>query len=85
MTDADVLDDYYSDSESEFEAEGIAEQSTNDDSDDNDSCSLSPASAARIEALTRELNAIKKVKVRLSSQKKRSRPLLQGSPLPSCQ
>ena len=61
MADADVPDDYYSNSEFEFEPEGGAEQSTNDDSGGNDSGSLSPASAARIEVLTRKLNAIKKV------------------------
>ena len=61
MADADAPDDYYSSSKSEFEPGGSAEQSANDDSDDSDSGSLSLASAARIEALTCELNAIKRV------------------------
>ena len=73
-TMADAIDLDFSGSESEFEPEGSAE-STNNDSDtdnnsnDSESGALSPASAARVEELTRELYAIRK-----GNGKERARP-----------
>ena len=57
--------DEYSGSESEFGPEGNAEPTSDTDNlnpDDPESGSLSPASAARVEEISRELKAIRKSK-----------------------
>ena len=75
-TMADAIDVDYSGSESEYKDTSSAgkyssddNSDSNDNNDDNNDGSLSPASAARIQESTRELDAIKKGKA-----KRRPRP-----------